>query len=126
MTSLSLEQNISNRLDAGTATMVDDPVILNCNQTLKLETAVEILNNTDQYKVINSLPENPKGGDTFLIIPLQPGDEGIKVFVFLASDSLYGAPKLGIIVKFCFSVIVSGFEQLINLIPGVFLENFYF
>lgn len=126
MTSLSLEQNISNRLDAGTATMGDDPVILNCNQTLKLETAVEILNNTDQYKVINSLPENPKGGDTFLIIPLQPGDEGIKVFVFLASDSLYGAPKLGIIVKFCFSVIVSGFEQLINLIPGVILENFYF
>lgn len=126
MTSLSLEQNISNRLDAGTATMVDDPVILNCNQTLKLETAVEILNNTDQYKVINSLPENPKGGDTFLIIPLQPGDEGIKVFVFLASDSLYGAPKLGIIVKFCFSVIVSGFKQLINLIPGVILENFYF
>ena len=80
MTSLSLEQNISNRLDAGTATMVDDPVILNCNQTLKLETAVEILNNTDQYKVINSLPENPKGGDTFLIIPLQPGDEGIFYF----------------------------------------------
>lgn len=80
MTSLSLEQNISNRLDAGTATIVDDPVILNCNQTLKLETAVEILNNTDQYKVINSLPENPKGGDTFLIIPLQPGDEGIFYF----------------------------------------------
>lgn len=126
MTSLSLEQNISNRLDAGTATMVDDPVILNCNQTLKLETAVEILNNTDQYKVINSLPENPKGGDTFLIIPLQPGDEGIKVFVFFASGSFYGAPKLGIIVKFCFSVIVSGFEQLINLIPVVVLENFYF
>jgi len=52
-----------------------DPVILRCNQTLKLETAIEILHNTDQYKVINKVPDNPKGGDTYLLIPA-PKDDG--------------------------------------------------
>ena len=53
----------------------EDNVILRCNQTLKLEVAIDILNNTDQHKVINTVPESPKGGDTFLLIP-HPGDEG--------------------------------------------------
>ena len=57
--------------NCSTTSSVDgDPVILRCNQTLKLETAIEILNNTDQHKVIHKVPENPKGGDTFLLIPL--------------------------------------------------------
>ena len=55
-----------------------DSVILRCNQTLKLETAIQILNNTDQYKVLNKVPETPKGGDTYLLIPLSQKDEGKK------------------------------------------------
>ena len=46
----------------------------NTNQSLKLEIAIEILNNPDQYKVIESIPDGPEGGDTFLLTP-QPGDE---------------------------------------------------
>ncbi|XP_002168663.2 uncharacterized protein LOC100199922 [Hydra vulgaris] len=60
--------------NCGTSLVDSDPVILRCNQTLKLETAIEILNNTDQYKVIHKVPENPKGGDTFLLIPLNGED----------------------------------------------------
>lgn len=63
-------------------TVEDDPVILRCNQTLKLDTAIEILNNTDQYKVINKVPDNPKGGDTYLLIP-PPGDEGMNKVLFV-------------------------------------------
>ena len=59
-------------------TQIDsDSVILRCNQTLKLETAIQILNNTDQYKVLNKVPETPKGGDTYLLIPPSQKDEGI-------------------------------------------------
>ena len=79
MAAQSLDQNITNitALDGNTTVPVteEDPVILRCNQTLKLETAIEVLNNTDQYKVINKVPESPKGGDTYLLIP-HPGDEG--------------------------------------------------
>ena len=59
-----------------------DSVILRCNQTLKLETAIEILNNTDQHKVINKVPENPKGGDTYLLIPAQKDDGKCYFFHF--------------------------------------------
>ena len=52
----------------------DSDVILQCNQTLKLEVAVGILNNIHQYKAIERVPENPKGGDTYLLIP-QAGDK---------------------------------------------------
>lgn len=83
MAALVVDQNIVNATGDSTDNSstvitpvdVDDPVILRCNQTLKLETAIEILGNTDQHKVINKVPENPKGGDTFLLIP-HPGDEG--------------------------------------------------
>ncbi|XP_057313524.1 uncharacterized protein LOC130654889 [Hydractinia symbiolongicarpus] len=82
MAALVVDQNIVNATGDSTDNSstvitpvdVDDPVILRCNQTLKLETAIEILGNTDQHKVINKVPENPKGGDTFLLIP-HPGDE---------------------------------------------------
>ena len=85
MASTSLENQITTTTEnpgdvtnAGTGDI--DPVILRCNQTLKLETAIEILNNTDQYKVINKVPENPKGGDTYLLIPA-PNDDGKTFFV---------------------------------------------
>ena len=71
----AMDQGLQLTLENGNATNHDDIVILRCNQTLKLETAIEILNNTDQYKVINKVPDNPKGGETFLLIP-PPGDEG--------------------------------------------------
>jgi len=76
MAGLSIDQNILTQSEVGNES-IDDIVILRCNQTLKLETAIEILNNTDQYKVINKVPENPKGGDTYLLIPHQPGDEDV-------------------------------------------------
>ena len=79
MANLSIDQNHISQTDSANVTVeIDDSVILRCNQTLKLESAIEILNNTDQYKVINKVPENPKGGDTFLLIP-HPGDEGTQI-----------------------------------------------
>ncbi|XP_066919406.1 uncharacterized protein [Clytia hemisphaerica] len=45
---------------------------------LEARDSIEILNNTDQYKVINKVPENPKGGDTYLLIPAQKDDDAWK------------------------------------------------
>lgn len=73
------------------AQVESDSVILRCNQTLKLETAIHILNNTDQYKVLNKVPETPKGGDTYLLIPPSQKDEGKKNYVIIIFLNSYAA-----------------------------------
>ena len=83
-----LQMHVVDSITTSTTTSPPEPprdseenIILHCNQTLKLQIAIAILNNTHHYKekLINSVPENPNGGDTFLLIP-RPGDEGEFVF----------------------------------------------